>query len=307
MSIVVLSHAACLEHRTPEGHPERPDRMRAIEAALSESDVSQLLLRIEPSEAPDELILRAHPQRHIDALNAAGVAMIDGDTFLSAGSTRAARVAAGACATAVEMVLGGEAAGAFCATRPPGHHAEHARAMGFCLFNNAAIGALHALTAHGLDRVAIIDFDVHHGNGVQDIFERDGRVFYASTHQWPLFPGTGREDEHGVGNILNRHLAAGDGSREFRGLYERNILPALDRFRPQLLIICAGFDAHWRDPLSLVRLDERDFAWATEALLETCRPHTGGRVVSTLEGGYDLEGLAHSCVAHVQALAEKAG
>jgi acetoin utilization deacetylase AcuC-like enzyme len=252
-----------------------------------------------------------HPQRHLDRLIATlpehGGASIDSDTFISPQSLRAARRAAGANVLAVDMVCSGEVSNAFCATRPPGHHAETSRAMGFCLFNNAAIGALHAVEAHGLHRVAIMDFDVHHGNGTQEIFERDGRVFYASTHEWPLYPGTGAPGERGVGNICNATLATMSGPDDWRSAFSDTILPGLRRFRPQLLIISAGFDAHARDPLSTIQLSERDYVWATNALCDVADEFSGGKVVSTLEGGYDLEGLSRSTAAHVRVLMERAG
>ena len=250
--------------------------------------------------------LAAQTDRIVAMVPESGDAAIDADTHLSPGSLRAARRAAGAQVLAVDMVLSGEVANAFCATRPPGHHAEANRAMGFCLFNNAAIGALHAIEAHGLHRVAIVDFDVHHGNGAQDIFERDGRVMYCSSHEWPLYPGTGAPDETGVGNIVNATLPGLSTGREFREAYERLILPALDRFRPELLYISAGFDAHARDPLATLQLSERDYVWVTNALCDVADRWCGGRVVSTLEGGYDLEGLARSTAAHLKVLMERA-
>jgi acetoin utilization deacetylase AcuC-like enzyme len=309
MSTALISHHDCLDHRTPEGHPERPDRLRAVEAALQEECFAHLI-RVEAPLAEDAHLLRAHPQAHLDALEQAlpreGRRALDPDTWLSPGSLRAARRGAGAQVAAVEMVLSGEVANAFCATRPPGHHAEAMRAMGFCLYNNAAIGALHAVEAHGLSRVAIVDFDVHHGNGAQDIFERDGRVLYASTHEWPLFPGTGAPEETGVGNIVNACLPSLSDGRAFREAMERQVLPAVDRFRPELLYVSAGFDAHADDPLATLQLSERDFVWATHALCDLAEAHCGGRLVSTLEGGYDLEALARSTAAHVKVLMERA-
>ncbi len=310
MTTALISHPDCYDHVTPDGHPECVDRLRAVDAVLC-SEAFAHLLRAPAPLAEDAHLLRAHPQAHLDRLEAAipetGDRALDSDTFVSPRSLRAARRAAGANVLAVDMVMSGEARNAFCATRPPGHHAETLRAMGFCLFNNAAIGALHAIEHHGLHRVAIMDFDVHHGNGTQEIFERDGRVFYASTHEWPLYPGTGAADERGAGNILNAPLKAMAGSAEFRAAFDDQVLPALRRFQPQLVYISAGFDAHARDPLSTIQLSERDFVWATNALCDIADAFAGGRVVSTLEGGYDLEGLARSTAAHLRVLMERIG
>jgi acetoin utilization deacetylase AcuC-like enzyme len=225
--------------------------------------------------------------------------MLDGDTSLSPGSGEAALRAAGAVAAAVDAVAAGESANAFCAVRPPGHHAEPATAMGFCLFNNVAVGAHQARSAHGLRRIAVMDFDVHHGNGTQAMFERDPELFYASTHQMPLYPGTGSVGETGCGNICNAPLPPNAGSAEFRAAMSRRVLPALVAFAPDMLLISAGFDAHRADPLANLRLEEADYAWATDELLDLAARHCGGRVVSTLEGGYDLDALAASAAAHV--------
>jgi acetoin utilization deacetylase AcuC-like enzyme len=309
MTTALISHPDCLEHVTPPGHPERVDRLRAIDQALQD-EAFMFLQRVDAPLAEDSAILRAHPKSHLDHIAGlvpeTGDVALDADTYVSPLSLRAARRAAGAQVLAVDMVLAGEAANAFCATRPPGHHAEAMRAMGFCLFNNAAIGALHAIEAHGLRRVAIVDFDVHHGNGAQDIFERDGRVMYCSSHEWPLYPGTGAPHETGVGNIVNATLPGLSTGSEFREAYEQTILPALERFRPELLYISAGFDAHARDPLATLQLSERDFVWVTNALCDVADRWCGGRIVSTLEGGYDLEGLARSAAAHVKVLMERA-
>ncbi|TVQ51908.1 MAG: histone deacetylase family protein [Rhodobacteraceae bacterium] len=310
MTMALISHPDCLDHETPPGHPERADRLRVLDRVLGD-EAFMHLVRVEAPLAEDAHILRCHPRSHLDKLEKAvpetGDRAIDADTHMSPRSLIAARRAAGANVLAVDMVLSGEVEAAFCAVRPPGHHAETVRAMGFCFFNNAAVGALHAVEHHGLHRVAIIDFDVHHGNGTQEIFERDGRVFYASTHEWPLYPGTGAAHETGVGNILNAPLPGLSGSAEFRSAMENQVLPALERFRPELVYISAGFDAHARDPLSTLQLSERDFVWATHALCDLAEAHAGGRVVSTLEGGYDLEGLARSAAAHVKVLMERAG
>jgi acetoin utilization deacetylase AcuC-like enzyme len=309
MTTALITHHDCFDHVTPPGHPECVDRIRAVEDALM-GDAFMMLTRVQAPEASDAALLRAHPQSHLDMLAEAapaeGWTSLDPDTYLCPGTLRAARRAAGANVLAVDMVLGGEVKNAFCAVRPPGHHAETARAMGFCFFNNAAVGALHAIEAHGLSRVAIVDFDVHHGNGCQEIFERDGRVLYCSTHEWPNYPGTGAADERGAGNIVNAPLPAGTGGADFRTAFEHLILPAMESFRPQLTIIAAGFDAHRRDPLASFNLDEADYVWATERLCDIADGHGGGRVVSTLEGGYDLTGLARSAAAHVRTLMERA-
>jgi acetoin utilization deacetylase AcuC-like enzyme len=221
---------------------------------------------------------------------------------MSAQSGEAALRAAGAVAAAVDAVIAGEAANAFCAVRPPGHHAEPGRSMGFCLFNNVAVGALRARAAHGLARVAVIDFDVHHGNGTQAAFEKDPTLLYASTHQWPLYPGTGSPRETGVGNIVNVALGPMSGSRQFRLGVTREVLPALEEFRPEMVLISAGFDAHRADPLAQLMHDESDYTWVTEQLADIAERHARGRIVSTLEGGYDLEALAASAAAHVRVL-----
>jgi acetoin utilization deacetylase AcuC-like enzyme len=270
--------------------------------ALDAPEFAGLGRREAPEAAVDD-IARVHPrlfvERLLGAVPSAGHVGIDADTVLSPQSGRAALRAAGAVVAAVDAVVAGEADNAFCAVRPPGHHAEPRRAMGFCLFNNVAIGALRAREAHGLARVAVIDFDVHHGNGTQACFSDDPGLFYASTHQYPLYPGTGAASETGVGNIVNAPLAPGAGSRQFRLAFSGEILPALDAFRPEMVLISAGFDAHRRDPLAQLMLDESDYAWVTEQLLDVALRHSGGRVVSTLEGGYDLAALGTSAAAHV--------
>jgi acetoin utilization deacetylase AcuC-like enzyme len=231
-----------------------------------------------------------------------GHVAIDADTVLSAASGRAALHAAGAVTAAVDAVMAKEAENAFCAVRPPGHHAEPDRAMGFCLFNNAAIAALRAREVHGLERVAVVDFDVHHGNGTQAAFESDENLFYASTHQYPLYPGTGAAHETGVGNIVNVPLRPMSGSGPFRRAFSERILPGLDEFRPRFVIISAGFDAHRSDPLAQLMLEESDYVWVTERLVELAYRHAEGRLVSTLEGGYDLQALGASAAAHVRVL-----
>ena len=306
MTTLLVTHSACLEHLTPAGHPERPDRLRAIERAL-EHESFQALTRVDAPAAQIETVALCHPMDYVTAIREAtpnsGLVGLDADTTLSPASFEAALRAAGGAVHAVDAIVAGKAKNAFVAARPPGHHAETARAMGFCLFNNAAIAARHAQKAHGIGRAAIVDFDVHHGNGSQDIFWSDATVMYASTHQMPLYPGTGATSERGEhNNIVNAPLRPGDGGNAFRAAFERSILPKLREFAPELIVISAGFDAHMRDPLANLNLLEPDFAWATRALMEIAEASAGGRVVSVLEGGYDLEGLANSAAAHVSAL-----
>jgi acetoin utilization deacetylase AcuC-like enzyme len=305
MATLLFTHPACLEHDPGEHHPESPARLRAVLAALEAPEFGALARREAPvAEIAD--IARVHPRDFVEAMLAAvpetGYAGVDADTILSPGSGKAALRAAGAVVAAVDAVVAGEAKSAFCAVRPPGHHAEPDRAMGFCLFNNVAIGAARARAVHGLARVAVVDFDVHHGNGTQAAFERDASLFYASTHQSPLYPGTGARSERGVGNIVNVPLPPMAGSAEFRRGVEASILPALDAFAPDLVMASAGFDAHRRDPLAQLMLVEDDYAWVTERLLECAGRHAGGRLVSTLEGGYDLAALGASAAAHVRCL-----
>jgi acetoin utilization deacetylase AcuC-like enzyme len=306
MSTLLVAHPACLEHLTPLGHPERPDRLRAIEQAL-EDEKFQMLARVEAPPAPFETIALCHPMEYVTAIREAapdqGMVRLDADTSMSPGSFEAAVRAAGGAVLAVNEVMSMKAANAFVAVRPPGHHTETARPMGFCLFNNAAIAARHAQDHHGAERVAIVDFDVHHGNGSQDIFWDDASVMYCSTHEMPLYPGTGAVGERGEHNtIVNAPLRAGDGGDAFREAVETAILPRLSQFRPDLIVISAGFDAHLRDPLANLNLVEADFAWVTRKLMEIADQCAQGRVVSVLEGGYDLEGLANSVAAHVAAL-----
>jgi acetoin utilization deacetylase AcuC-like enzyme len=274
-------------------------------AALDAPEFAGIERREAPEAALDD-IARVHPRRFVErmlaAVPASGHAAIDADTILSPQSGHAALRAAGAVVAAVDAVVAGEADNAFCAVRPPGHHAEPGRAMGFCLFNNVAIGALRAREAHGLARVAVIDFDVHHGNGTQARFYDDESLFYASTHQFPLYPGTGAASETGVGNIFNVPLPPMAGSQQFRQGVSRAILPALDAFRPEMVLISAGFDAHRSDPLAQLQLDEADYAWVTEELVAVARRHAKGRVVSTLEGGYDLAALGASAAAHLRVM-----
>lgn len=305
METLLVTHSACFEHEAPPGHPECPDRLRAVLGAL-EAEEFALLMRVEAPRASVEQLERVHPAVQVEKiLNSApetGFRRIDADTAMSPGSVEAALRAAGAVVHAVDEVMAGRVRNAFCAIRPPGHHAEPDQAMGFCLFNNVAIGALHARAAHGLGRIAVVDFDVHHGNGTQACFETDPDLFYASTHQWPLYPGTGRAGERGVGNILNACLPPGAGSAEFREVFADVVLPALTQFAPDFIFISAGFDAHHADPLANLRLSEDDFGWATTELVQLANKLCNGRVVSTLEGGYDLAALAASARAHVRAL-----
>ncbi|MES2710437.1 MAG: histone deacetylase family protein [Pseudomonadota bacterium] len=265
------------------------------------------LVRDEAPRATREELLLVHPAKHIDAIlgivpDGDELVALDGDTLMSRGSAEAALRAAGAAVAAVDAVLAGGIRRAFCATRPPGHHCEPSQPMGFCLFANAAIAARHAQVTHGVARVAVVDFDVHHGNGTQACFEADASLLYVSSHQWPLYPGTGAVSETGVGNIVNGTLPAGATGAVFRALWERELLPALDGFAPGLIIISAGFDAHARDPLAQLRVNEADFAWLTTEICTIAERHCGGHVVSLLEGGYDLDALAASTAAHVRAL-----
>lgn len=303
MSVLLYTHPDMLDHRPGEGHAERPERLTAVLDALSDATE----LDLEPRDAPlveEADLRRVHPQAFIEdvrqAAPAEGRRALDPDTWMSAGSLTAARRAAGAAVSAVRAVAAGEASRAFCAVRPPGHHAEPGQAMGFCVFSNVAVAALAAQAA-GLRRVAVIDFDVHHGNGTQAVFEQNPDLFFGSIHQWPLYPGTGHPSETGVGNIVNQ-VVPPDAPRElWRSRFEQ-VAEAADAFAPDLVIISAGFDAHARDPLAGQRLEEADFAWATRAAVEVARGRAKGRVVSSLEGGYDLAALGRSAAAHVGAL-----
>jgi acetoin utilization deacetylase AcuC-like enzyme len=305
MTTLLLTHPACLQHDTGFGHPERADRLRAVDQAL-EQERFRYLARDQAPLADLAVIERLHPRAYIDAVRAAipkrDHNWLDPDTVVSPGSWDAALRATGAAIYAVDQVVGGQANNAFCAVRPPGHHAEPSRAMGFCLFNTVAVAALHVRAALGAERVAIVDFDVHHGNGTQAAFWSDKNLFYGSTHQMPLFPGTGALSETGVGNIFNAPLNPGDDGDDFREAMLSRILPPLHDFGPDFLLVSAGFDAHVKDPLAQLRLVEADFMWITEKLLDIAAKHTGGKLVSTLEGGYDLDALASSTAAHVATL-----
>jgi acetoin utilization deacetylase AcuC-like enzyme len=305
MTTLLYTHASAAEHDTGHGHPERSDRIRAVLAALDAPGFAGLERREAP-RAELAALARVHGEDYIEALLAAvpaeGYVRIDADTVMSPASGEAALHAAGAVIAAIDAVLGGAATTAFCAVRPPGHHAEPRRGMGFCLFNSIAVGALHARAAHQVGRIAIVDFDVHHGNGTQAAFQSDPSVMYASSHEYPLYPGTGAADERGVGNIYNVPLAPMSGSAEFRAGMERIVLPALEEFVPDLILVSAGFDAHARDPLATLRLTEDDFAWITRRLVSLAGELCDGRLVSTLEGGYDLDALGASVAAHVREL-----
>lgn len=305
MTTLYLTHESCLQHENGPGHPERPDRLRAV-AKVLEHEIFKPLTRGEAPQATLEQIALAHPENYIELIQNSrpeeGYAFIDPDTSMNKYTWDALMFAIGAATMAVDKVMTGTHKNAFVATRPPGHHAETTRACGFCIFNNVAIAAEHARKAHGAKRVAVIDFDVHHGNGTQDIFWSDKNLFYGSTHEMPLFPGTGALTETGVGNIWNAPLKAGDDKEKFKEAMQSRIIPALKNFSPDLILISAGFDAHKLDPLANIRLDEHDFGWITAELLELAENNCNGRVVSILEGGYNLEGLAKSVGVHVQHL-----
>jgi len=306
MTTLLLSHPASLDHLTPPGHPERPDRIRAVNQTLSE-DRFKTLMRGEAPEGSLDSVALCHNEHYIDELRhiapKEGLVYLDGDTSMSPGTWEAVMRGVGGAIAATDAVIAGNASNAFVATRPPGHHAEIAKPMGFCFFDQAAIAARHAQRTHGIGRVAVVDFDVHHGNGTQDIFWADPTVMYCSTHQMPLFPGTGASSERGDHDtIVNAPLASGDGGVKFRSAFENLILPQLQRFAPELLIISAGFDAHRRDPLASLNLDAADFGWVTRKLMDVADASAGGRIVSVLEGGYDLQGLQESVAEHVTAL-----
>jgi acetoin utilization deacetylase AcuC-like enzyme len=312
MATRLLTHPASLEHVTPPGHPERVDRLRIINKVLAHPHFGELD-RKEAPRGEDDDIARVHTEGYIRQVRMASPdpdqewEQLDPDTWMSPGSLEAALRGVGAAVAGVDAVFKSEADNAFCAIRPPGHHAESRRAMGFCLFNNAAIAALYARQRYNAERIAVVDFDVHHGNGTQEIFWPDRDLFYASTHQMPLYPGTGAVSETGVGNIFNAPLRAGDGSDRFREAMRTVILPAVDAFGPDLVLISAGFDAHRSDPLGSLELTEEDFVWATLYIMEMADKHAEGRVVSVLEGGYDLAALGSSVGVHVQALMRGSG
>jgi acetoin utilization deacetylase AcuC-like enzyme len=304
VTVALITHPACLEHDTGTWHPECADRLRVVLRALEAEEFVALLREAAPA-ATEEQLSRVHAADYVQAILAirpepGEIVALDADTLMSAGSAEAALRAAGGAVHAVDALMEGWARHVFVAARPPGHHAGRAQPMGFCLFSNAAVAARHAQVRWGLRRVAVVDFDVHHGNGTQDIFAADGGLFYASSHQFPCYPGTGAVSAGA--NIVNATLAPGATGREFRWAWEHHLLPALEAFAPELLIVSAGFDAHKADPLAQLRLETADFAWITERLLEVARRHCGGRLASLLEGGYDLDALAACAAAHVRAL-----
>ena len=307
MTTALITHPACLEHDTGPYHPETSERLRAVLAALETPEFTDLLREAAPV-ATIEQLSRVHPRAYVEAILAiqpdlGEPVQLDGDTIMSNGSAEAASRAAGGACLAVDAVMEGWARAAFAAVRPPGHHAEPNRSMGFCLFNNAAVAAMHARSAWGVRRIAVVDFDVHHGNGTQAMFAADPDLFYASSHQSPCYPGTGAPSERGVANnIVNAPLRPRDGGPAFRAAWSDIILPALNAFAPGLLIVSAGFDAHIADPLAELRLEVGDFAWITEQLVAVADKHCGGRIVSVLEGGYDLNALAASAAVHVRGL-----
>jgi acetoin utilization deacetylase AcuC-like enzyme len=305
MTTLLYTHPSFLEHDTGLGHPESAKRLHAINRALSRPEFAALVKKEAPRASLEQLRL-IHSQHHVDrvlkAIPKIGHGYLDADTVISPASGEAALHAVGAVCAAVDAVFAGEASSAFCAVRPPGHHAEPDAAMGFCLFNNIAIAAEHARKHLGIRRVAIVDFDVHHGNGTQAAFSKQPDVLYASTHQSPWYPGTGMASETGVGNIFNAPLPSGSGSAEFRAAMTGKILPAVDVFKPELILVSAGFDAHRDDPLAALNLVEEDYAWITNELLQLADRHARGRLVSALEGGYNLEALAASVAAHVREL-----
>lgn len=307
MTVALITHEACLGHDPGPLHPENPGRLSAVLAAL-EAEEFRPLRRESAPRAGREALRGVHPDHYIDEILAAAPAdgewrALDPDTVICAGSIEAALRAAGGAIAGVDAVMEKRAAASFVAVRPPGHHAEPTRPMGFCLFSNVAIAAMHARARWGLRRVAIVDFDVHHGNGTQTVCFADPDLFYGSSHQSPCYPGTGSATERGVANnIVNAPLPPGSGSLAFRRAWEREILPAVARFAPEILLISAGFDAHEADPLAALRLKEEDFAWATAELVGLAAASAHGRIVSVLEGGYDLKALAASAAAHVRGL-----
>ncbi len=304
MQTAYISHPLCLKHDMGAHHPESPARIHAIEDQLIAAGLMDYLQRHDAPEATREQLLRAHAAGYVDAIAAAapkqGMVQLDGDTAMNPFSYPAALRAAGAVVLGVDLVMAGKAENAFCNIRPPGHHAERGRAMGFCIFNNVAIGAAHALAAHGLSRVAIADFDVHHGNGTENIFHDEPRVMLCSTFQHPFYPYCGADS--GNDHIINVPLAAGTGGEGFREAVTRHWLPALERFQPELLLISAGFDAHRDDDMAMLRLTEADYAWVTEQLKSVAEKHAQRRIVSALEGGYELPALGRSALAHLKVL-----
>ena len=308
MTTALITHADCLSHVTPQGHPERVARLEHLLHALEPLDLN----RVTAPLAADDDILRCHPASYVNGMKSAlpqdGIVQVDGDTYLSPGSLNAAYRCVGAAIRGVDMVLGGEAPNAFAAVRPPGHHAETATAMGFCIFGSVAIAAKHALDHHGLSRVAIVDFDVHHGNGTQDLLWDEARTLVITSQQMPLFPGTGTPAETGAhGNVLNLPLAPGSTGADMRAAYTGQAFPRLRSFRPELILVSAGFDAHSADPLANLEWETEDFRWITAELCALAAELCDGRIVSCLEGGYDLQALSASGKAHVEELMKAAG
>ncbi|MFL5312161.1 MAG: histone deacetylase family protein [Myxococcales bacterium] len=304
MAIAFISHPACLRHEMGEGHPERPERLSAIEEKLLASRLDYSIVRADAPEATREQLLRVHERAYLDELEQLspekGLAWIDPDTAMCPDTLPAALRAAGAGILGTDLVIGRKAGAAFCSVRPPGHHAERARAMGFCFFNNVAVAAAHALDHHGLRRVAVVDFDVHHGNGTEDIFRDDSRVLMVSTFQHPFYPGSGVEGRSE--RMVNVPLPAGAAGEVFRAAVTREWLPALDRFQPEMIFVSAGFDGHRDDGMAMLRLLESDYAWVTQQIRSAAARHAAGRIVSMLEGGYDLGALARSVAAHLEQL-----
>lgn len=304
MAIAYISHAECLQHDTGEGHPENARRISAIEDQLIATGLLDVLRNFDAPEVTSDQLLRVHARAYLDAIAAmvpeSGYKRVDPDTIISAGSLQAARRAAGAVVAATDLVLNGEMESAFCNVRPPGHHAEINRAMGFCLYNNIAVGAAHALEQHGVNKLAILDFDVHHGNGTEDIFKDDHRVLFCSTFQHPFYPYTALLEP--AENRVNVPLQAGAGSEEFRAAVTDRWLPALDRFSPEMVFVSAGFDAHRDDDMSHVNLTDADFTWVTERIVDVASKSASGRIVSTLEGGYELRSLARCVESHIRVL-----
>src|SRR4051812_27298104 len=304
MALAFISHPDCLLHEMTPGHPERPERLAAIDDRLIAARLDAVIQRYDAPLATREQLLRVHEAAYVDAIErlapSQGLVELDPDTAMNPHSLRAALRAAGAGILGTDLVMAGKAEAAFCAVRPPGHHAERARAMGFCFFNNVAVAAAHALEAHGLSRVAIVDFDVHHGNGTEDMFRDDPRALMVSTFEHPFYPGSGVEGRSD--RMVNVPLAAGAGSKEFRAAVEQEWLPALERFQPEMLFVSAGFDAHRDDGMAFLRFSEADYAWVTARVREVARRFAGGRIVSMLEGGYDLDVLGRCVAAHLAEL-----
>lgn len=305
MSTQFFYHRDCLDHYPGLSHPESPQRLISITKTLSHTNFD-MLSRVQSPKAEFDTITLMHDPYYVESIfNSLPISdskQLDPDTILSPGSGDALLRGVGGICSAVDNVLSGVSNNAFCCMRPPGHHAEYGEAMGFCIFNNIAVAAKYAQKKYGIDKVAVVDFDVHHGNGTQHLFENDSNLFYASTHQYPAYPGTGAISEVGSGNIVNVPLKPGTGSEAFRAAYTKTILPKLNTFEPELLLVSAGFDAHRKDPLCQLNLNSDDFSWVTKHLIEVADNHCQGMLISTLEGGYDLDALASSVAKHVQEL-----